>query len=84
LHGDKNPLKGNNCMQEDVLLSELGARIRMIRLTKSMTQNQLALNCNFEKSSMSKIESGQVNLSYITLYRISKGLNVPIRELLPE
>ena len=71
-------------MGEDVLLSELGARIRMIRLTKSMTQNQLALNCNFEKSSMSKIESGQVNLFYITLYRISKGLSVPIRELLPE
>lgn len=70
-------------MEVDVLLSELGARIRMIRLTKSMTQNQLALNCNFEKSSMSKIASGQVNLSYITLYRISKGLNVSIKELLP-
>ncbi|MEI9956868.1 MAG: helix-turn-helix transcriptional regulator [Ferruginibacter sp.] len=70
-------------MQEEVLLSELGARIRMIRLTKNMTQSQLALNCNFEKSSMSKIESGQVNLSYITLYRISKGLNVQMRELLP-
>jgi transcriptional regulator with XRE-family HTH domain len=66
------------------LLNELGAKIRMIRLTKNMTQNQLAINCNFEKSSMSKIESGQVNLSYITLYRISRGLDVHIRELLPD
>jgi putative transcriptional regulator len=70
-------------MDEKILLSELGARIRMIRLTKSMTQSQLAMNCNFEKSSMSKIESGQVNLSYITLFRISKGLDVQMRELLP-
>lgn len=70
-------------MDEKVLLNELGARIRTIRLTKSMTQSQLAMNCNFEKSSMSKIESGQVNLSYITLFRISKGLDVHMRELLP-
>lgn len=70
-------------MDESSLLSDLGARIKMLRLTKNMTQNQLAINCNFEKSSMSKIESGQVNLSYITLYRISKGLDMPIRELLP-
>jgi len=49
-----------------------------------MTQNQLAINCNFEKSSMSKIEAGQINLTYMTLYRISKGLDVHMRHLLPE
>ena len=70
-------------MNESLLLKELGTRIRVIRLSKDMTQNQLAINCNFEKSSMSKIESGQVNLSYITLHRISKGLDVHMRELLP-
>jgi putative transcriptional regulator len=69
-------------MDESSLLTDLGTRIKQIRLTKSMTQNQLAMNCNFEKSSMSKIESGQVNLSYITLHRISKGLDVHVRELL--
>ena len=71
-------------MDESVILKGLGSRIRMIRLSKGMTQSQLAMNCNFEKSSMSKIESGQVNLSYITLYRVSRGLDVAIKELLPE
>jgi putative transcriptional regulator len=70
-------------MNESSLLKELGSRIRLIRLSKDMTQNQLAINCNFEKSSMSKIESGQVNLSYITLHRISIGLDINIRELFP-
>ena len=65
------------------VLTSLGTRIRALRLTQGMTQNQLAFNCEFEKSSMSKIESGQVNLSYFTLYRISIGLNVLIRDLLP-
>jgi putative transcriptional regulator len=70
-------------MDKASLLKELGDRIRMIRLGKDMTQNQLAINCNFEKSSMSKIESGQINLSYITLHRISVGLDIHVRELLP-
>jgi len=71
-------------MDKASLLKELGDKIRMVRLSKDMTQNQLAINCNFEKSSMSKIESGQVNLSYITLHRISNGLEVHITKLLPE
>ena len=70
-------------MDGSLLLKDLGARIRKIRLSKDMTQNQLAINCNFEKSSMSKIESGQTNLTYITLHRISKGLDVPVKHLLP-
>jgi transcriptional regulator with XRE-family HTH domain len=70
-------------MNESALLKELGVRIRVIRLSKDMTQNQLAINCNIEKSSMSKIESGQINLTYISLHRISKGLDVHISQLFP-
>ena len=70
-------------MNETDLLVGLGARIKSLRQTSNMTQNQLAINCNFEKSSMSKIESGQVNVSYLTLHRISIGLGVHIRELFP-
>ena len=71
-------------MTDTDLLVDLGARIKSIRMASNMTQNQLAINCNFEKSSMSKIESGQVNVSYLTLNRISIGLGVPIRELFPD
>jgi transcriptional regulator with XRE-family HTH domain len=81
---EKLAKKGYKNMDDAAILFELGKKIKAIRMSKSMTQYQLAINCDFEKSSMSKIESGRVNLSYITLYRISKGLDVPIRELLPE
>ena len=70
-------------MNETQLLVSLGARIKSIRQSSKMTQNQLAINCHFEKSSMSKIESGQVNVSYLTLHRISIGLDVHIRDLFP-
>lgn len=68
-------------MNKDDLLVAIGARIRRIRLTKDLTQSQLASICNFEKSTVSKIEGGQVNISYLTLYRLSAGLDVSICKL---
>jgi transcriptional regulator with XRE-family HTH domain len=63
------------------LLVELGARIKMIRLAKGVSQVELSIICQMEKSSLSKIESGKVNVSYLTLHRLSKGLEISIVEL---
>jgi transcriptional regulator with XRE-family HTH domain len=46
-----------------------------------MTQNELAMECEFEKASMSRIESGQSNPTIRTLYKISDALDVHIGEL---
>jgi transcriptional regulator with XRE-family HTH domain len=59
----------------------LGARIRQIRLEKKITQHQLARLCNFEKASMSRIESGKTNVTVITLQKICKALAVDIAEV---
>lgn len=69
-------------MEQQELLTALGSRIRMIRLAKDLTQSQLAGICEFEKSTMSKIEAGRVNVSYFTLHRLSVGLDVNICQLL--
>ncbi len=66
--------------QKDLLII-FGNRLRKIRLSKDITQTQLASICNFEKSTMSKIEAGQVNISYYTLYRLSVGLEITLCEL---
>ena len=63
------------------ILFNLGKRIKLIRKIKDITQTQLAENCEMEKSTISKIEAGLVNVGYITLYRISIGLGVSICEL---
>ena len=68
-------------MTEPDLRIKLGNKIRMIRMEKNMTQNDLALECQFEKASMSRIESGQSNPTVRTLYKISNALNVEIGEL---
>jgi transcriptional regulator with XRE-family HTH domain len=64
-----------------LLLNQLGSRIREIRKIKKMTQDDLADKCNFEKGNLSRIETGQTNLTMRSLLKISQALEVPIAEL---
>lgn len=63
----------------DVLV-KIGRRIKNIRLAKNMTQNDLAIECEFEKASLSRIEAGKTNITIRTLYKISTALEIPIAE----
>ena len=67
-------------MTDPKFLINLGAKIRELRLNKEMTQIELATRCNFGKASMSRIESGETNITVLTLNRISKALEVDITE----
>jgi transcriptional regulator with XRE-family HTH domain len=67
---------------ESGILTALGKRIKQARIKAGWSQIDLSRACKMEKSSVSKIESGQVNISYLTLLRLSKCLNVPVKELL--
>lgn len=68
-------------MNETALLYKLGERIKALRTSRDMTQNDLAIECNFEKARMSRIESGQSNPTIRTLYKICTALEVDISEL---
>ena len=67
-------------MNDPKFLTSLGARVRELRLKKNLTQNELAMLCNFEKASMSRIESGKTNVTILTLKKISKALDVELVE----
>lgn len=60
---------------------KIGERIRLIRESKGITQQDLAASCNFEKTNMSRIEAGRTNPTISTLYKISQALGVTISEL---
>lgn len=68
-------------MIEQGILIRLGERIKQHRLKKNMTQNDLATECNFEKASMSRIESGQSNPTIRTLHKICTALEIHIGDL---
>jgi transcriptional regulator with XRE-family HTH domain len=64
----------------DVLV-KIGKRIKNIRLAKNMTQNDLAIECDFEKASLSRIEAGKTNITIRTLYKICSALEIHIGDL---
>ena len=68
-------------MGERELLVRVGKRIKTIRVEKKMSQQDLATACDFEKASMSRIESGKANPTLLTLRKISSALDIPISEL---
>lgn len=69
-------------MNEAELLKKIGARIREIRVSKGVTQQQLAVVAfDSDKSNISRIESGKVNVSIFTLHKIAIHLNVSLSDL---
>ena len=68
-------------MKQPDLLVKMGERIRNIRMKKKMTQNDLAIECEFEKASMSRLESGRSNPTIRTLQKVCKALDINIVEL---
>ena len=68
-------------MKEPDLLIKIGERIKDIRIKKKMTQNDLAIECNFEKASMSRLESGRSNPTIRTLQKVCSALDIYIIDL---
>ena len=60
----------------------LGRNIRKTRKEKNLSQEKLALMCGLDRSYMGRIERGEVNITVLKLYEISKVLEVDIRILL--
>ncbi|MEP7264971.1 MAG: helix-turn-helix transcriptional regulator [Bacteroidota bacterium] len=71
-------------MTDSQYLVTLGSKIKELRNTKKITQQDLARLCDFEKASMSRIESGRTNTTILTLLKISKVLEVPLQDLFKE
>ncbi len=62
----------------------LGLNIRNIRLEAGSTLTALAKEASLTKSTLSKIENGQISAPISTLMRVAKALNVPIADFFHE
>lgn len=68
-------------MTKEELQKLIGQNIRILRERKHMTAQELATICNFEKSNMSRLESGNTNPTIGTLYKIAQALDVTLEEI---
>jgi transcriptional regulator with XRE-family HTH domain len=68
-------------VKEQDLLYKLGQRIKNIREEKGITQVELGIEIEMEKSNVSRLESGRISPTFITLYRVAKALDISLSEL---
>ena len=70
-----------------MLMSELtiqfGQLVRKYRKEKNMSQEQLALLCNMDRSYLGRIERGEVNPTLEKIYELASSLAITPKELLP-
>ncbi len=65
------------------ILSKFGEKLKMVRKSKRITQEELAVKLYMHKNYIGMIERGERNPTIRTLYKIVKALNVSSSELLP-
>lgn len=61
---------------------ELGQRIRSLRTSRRLTQDELAEKAELSPKHLGKIERGSVNVSIDCVASIAKALNMPVRDIL--
>lgn len=66
------------------LTIQFGQLVRKYRKEKNMSQEQLALLCNMDRSYLGRIERGEVNPTLEKIYELAKSLGVNVKDLLPE
>ncbi len=59
----------------------LGNRIKTLRESKNVSQQDIAGLCNIEKSNFSRIEAGRTNPTIYTLSKIADNLNISLKEI---
>jgi transcriptional regulator with XRE-family HTH domain len=63
-------------------LDKLGERIVLLRKKKKLSQNDLALECGWDKPNLRRLEKGKSNPTMKTLLVLCEGLGVTVKELL--
>lgn len=64
--------------QESRFLLKIGQRIRILRETHNMTQEQLSFKCGLHRTYISSVERGERNIALINLQKIASALQVSL------
>lgn len=67
---------------QDPKLVALGGEIRKLRLGRGMSQEQLALAAEVDRSYLGYVERGSNNVAFLTLAKIADALGVSMSELI--
>ena len=66
------------------LTVQFGQLVRKYRKERNMSQEQLALLCNMDRSYLGRIERGEVNPTLEKIYELAENLEIQPKHLLPD
>jgi transcriptional regulator with XRE-family HTH domain len=67
---------------KDKVLSAFGAAVRRARKERGVSQEDLALKCDIDRSYMGSIERGEQNSGLLHIAKIAKALDIKLAELM--
>ena len=73
--------KNDKPMNDRDILVKIGTRIKELRITKQMTQANLAEKCNWDYQYVSRLESGNTNMTIRTIIKICYALEINLEEI---
>jgi transcriptional regulator with XRE-family HTH domain len=59
---------------------QFGARMRALRQQRGLSQEELALSCNLDRTYIGSVERGERNISLVNIHTIAAALGVSPRE----
>lgn len=68
-------------MEQDSHLKRLGERAKELRLSKNLTQLEVADKFGSAESTISRLEKGKYNPTYLWLVKFCEALEIDIKEL---
>lgn len=68
-------------MKYQYICGRLGKEIVRIRKERDLSQDDLAVDCNMDRSYLAEIEEGKANPSLKVLYKIAVRLNTKLCDL---
>jgi transcriptional regulator with XRE-family HTH domain len=67
--------------EKEIYLKKLGSKINKLREGEGLSFQEMALRFDLEKSSLVKFANQGTIVTALTLFKISKGLNVSLSEI---
>jgi transcriptional regulator with XRE-family HTH domain len=66
---------------EKRFIENFGKKLKNIRIENNLSQEMLANDADIPINQIGRIERAEISTSLSTIFKISKALNIPIKEL---
>jgi len=70
-----------NNNRDQAAIKKFGEHLRLIRIAKNLSQQELELKAGISKNQIGNIERGEVNITLTSALAIASALEIPTKDL---